>query len=483
MLIRLIIFLLFVQLSFGQTKEGVELCLEYQKVVSGFTSEKEANKALDKILNVIGASKNFTLIPCDNINNALAITFKGDRYILFDSEFMNQITQLTNDWSSIFILAHEVGHHINGHTREALMISVLDDITLEKKRKEELEADEFASFILAKLGASLDDIKAGIELITTNEDDTYSTHPSQNKRLAAIKIGYDRAKVTTDITNNNYSKSDLKKHNKKIKVNSWEYTDKTLDGVINDWVKYRGNGPWNSSDPFEKKEWDYKYAIPDIERTIKVNSIGTENTASISIKLEKFTRENRYSGRLNISKQKGIDIYTRIDIEFGDQFPLYIGWSEYSSDEEFNKELQDGRKEGKYKKSEEQGIIHIPELKAKNKAIQLRYIIDDYSGTFLMSIQGYSLDFTLSEFELSPSTIYFDTNQDMIVFIEKLKKGKKLHLRRGPIYDFNEQKYLTDETFSLQGEDGEVTFKLNDLFDKETTYTFDLTGSSKALKL
>ena len=145
--------------------------------------------------------------------------------------------------------------------------------------------------------------------------------------------------------------------------------------------------------------------------------------------------------------------------------------------------MQDGRKEGKYKKSEEQGIIHIPELKAKNKAIQLRYIIDDYSGTFLMSIQGYSLDFTLSEFELSPSTIYFDTNQDMIVFIEKLKKGKKLHLRRGPIYDFNEQKYLTDETFSLQGEDGEVTFKLNDLFDKETTYTFDLTGSSKALKL
>ena len=49
MLKRLIIFLLFVQLSFGQTKEGVELCLEYQKVVSGFTSEKEANEALDKI--------------------------------------------------------------------------------------------------------------------------------------------------------------------------------------------------------------------------------------------------------------------------------------------------------------------------------------------------------------------------------------------------------------------------------------------------
>ena len=137
MLKRIVVLLFFVQVSFGQTKEGVELCLEYQKIVSGFTSEKEANEALDKILNVIGASKNFTLIPCDNINNALAITFKSERYILFDSEFMNQITQLTNNWSSIFILAHEVGHHINGHTREILLVSVLDDITLEKKRQEE----------------------------------------------------------------------------------------------------------------------------------------------------------------------------------------------------------------------------------------------------------------------------------------------------------------------------------------------------------
>jgi hypothetical protein len=45
--------------SFGQTKEGVELCFEYQKSISSFTSEKEANEALDKILSVIGASKIF----------------------------------------------------------------------------------------------------------------------------------------------------------------------------------------------------------------------------------------------------------------------------------------------------------------------------------------------------------------------------------------------------------------------------------------
>ena len=118
MLKRIVVIFLFLQVSFGQTKAGVELCLEYQKTVSGFTSEKEANEALDKILNVIGASKNFTLIPCDNILNALAVTYKGERYILYDGYFMKKITEVTNDWSSTFILAHEVGHHINGHTRD-----------------------------------------------------------------------------------------------------------------------------------------------------------------------------------------------------------------------------------------------------------------------------------------------------------------------------------------------------------------------------
>ena len=114
MLKRIVVLLLFVQFSFGQVKEGIELCFEYKRAVSAFTSDKEANEALDKILSVIGASKNFTLITCDNIFNALAVTYKGERYILYDGDFMKKISELTNDWSSTFILAHEVGHHING---------------------------------------------------------------------------------------------------------------------------------------------------------------------------------------------------------------------------------------------------------------------------------------------------------------------------------------------------------------------------------
>ena len=188
---KLIVLLLFIPLlSFGQNKVGVELCLAAQELSKSFITDEEAENALDKILSVIGASKNFTLKQCDDINNALAITYKGNRYILYDKNFMKLINDYTDDWSSVFILAHEVGHHINGHTRDAALSTILDEITLEKQRQEELEADKFAGFVLAKLGASLDQTVAAVNLVSTNKDDLYSTHPNKNKRLEAINFGY-----------------------------------------------------------------------------------------------------------------------------------------------------------------------------------------------------------------------------------------------------------------------------------------------------
>ena len=129
--------------SFSQN-DGLEICFQYQKSLKGFSSNKSAIDALNKILNVIGASQNFSLISCDEINNALAITYKGERYILYDRNFLNTLEELSNNWSSTFILAHEIGHHINGHTRDFLISNVLDNQSLEDRRKEEIEADEFA---------------------------------------------------------------------------------------------------------------------------------------------------------------------------------------------------------------------------------------------------------------------------------------------------------------------------------------------------
>ena len=196
---KLLLVLLFVPLvSFGQTKEELQLCLAVQS--SSFTSDSEADNALDRILNVIGASKNFVLTPCSEINNAIATSYKGIRYILYDKAFMRTINSRTNDWSSLTILAHEVGHHINGHALDLTMYAggVVEAKSLAAKRKMELEADEFSAFIMAKLGAPLNKIESAISLISNDKDDTYSTHPAKSKRLNAIRIGFNKAGVNAN---------------------------------------------------------------------------------------------------------------------------------------------------------------------------------------------------------------------------------------------------------------------------------------------
>ena len=48
---------------------------------------------------------------------------------------MNIIKNNTNSWSNLSILAHEIGHHVNGHSLDLLLYAAgkKDDQTLEKK--------------------------------------------------------------------------------------------------------------------------------------------------------------------------------------------------------------------------------------------------------------------------------------------------------------------------------------------------------------
>ena len=140
---KLILLLLFIPLvSFGQdygnSVDAMKLCTVLQ--TNNFGTDAEAEKGLDRILSVIGASKRFVLQPCDNINNAVAASYKGIRYIFYDREFINSVSY-GNNWKNLFILAHEVGHHINGHTRDFLLAEVLDGQSKEKQREEELEVE------------------------------------------------------------------------------------------------------------------------------------------------------------------------------------------------------------------------------------------------------------------------------------------------------------------------------------------------------
>jgi Zn-dependent protease with chaperone function len=69
---------------------------------------------------------------------------------------------------------------------------VVEAKSLANKRKQEIEADEFAGFIMAKLGASLNSALSFTKIFT-DKDDTYSTHPSKSKRVNAVRKGFNKA--------------------------------------------------------------------------------------------------------------------------------------------------------------------------------------------------------------------------------------------------------------------------------------------------
>jgi|SRR6476661_1149274 len=133
------------------------------------------------ILNTVGLKKNFSVLAA-SVDNAGAIIKGSSRYILYNPYFMAKVDNASQtDWSSYSILAHEIGHHLNGHTIQAGGSSY----------NAELEADEFSGFVLRKLGATLGEAQSAIAMLATNEGS--DTHPGRAPRLNAIAAGWNKA--------------------------------------------------------------------------------------------------------------------------------------------------------------------------------------------------------------------------------------------------------------------------------------------------
>lgn len=135
---------------------------------------------MTEIMNAVGLKPNFTLKPA-NVDNLEASVSKHKRYILYNPEFIGWLNKTTNDkWAAIALLAHEIGHHLNGHT-----IKKRGSIQLE------LEADEFAGFVLNKLGASLEQSQRVMNYVAKAQRS--KTHPARADRILAIKAGWNNA--------------------------------------------------------------------------------------------------------------------------------------------------------------------------------------------------------------------------------------------------------------------------------------------------
>jgi hypothetical protein len=132
-------------------------------------------------LKFSGLSSNFKIFS-GNIENAVATIINNERYILYDPRLLEFTDQASgNYWSSMSILAHEIGHHLSGHT-----------LTRKGSNpKDELEADKYSGFILYKLGATLSDATNAI--MTLGSETGSTTHPPKSERIEAITKGWNEA--------------------------------------------------------------------------------------------------------------------------------------------------------------------------------------------------------------------------------------------------------------------------------------------------
>jgi hypothetical protein len=194
---------------FSQEAEKIEISSSYICSYYGdetdvpiytFASAPEAETIIKRILDVIGLKPNFK-IRAANVPNAAAVIYGSTRYILYSPKFISAINNAAGtDWASISILAHEIGHHLNGHTltetgsRPAL----------------ELEADEFSGFVLRKMGATLGEAQRAMSIAASER--TSHTHPARKDRLEAIADGWHHAddqvagKTVQSKTNKNVEK-------------------------------------------------------------------------------------------------------------------------------------------------------------------------------------------------------------------------------------------------------------------------------------
>lgn len=161
----------------------------------------EATVFIEDICKKIGVNASGFTLEAANVNNAEAIILNEKRFIHYNPLYIDKIQKKTQTyWSLVFVLAHEIGHHISGHT---LIKSDLD-----KAKEEELEADKFAGCALRHLGATADELEKAVSFLPTEGG---RTHPPRDARLMFATIGWkDCAPPKTEETAENTPKQPTK---------------------------------------------------------------------------------------------------------------------------------------------------------------------------------------------------------------------------------------------------------------------------------
>lgn len=145
-------------------------------------------RVVAEIMKYTGLPQNFDVLPHPQVPNAAAVILVGEdklprRVIAYNEQFMADVLKATqnNNWAPISIMAHEVGHHLSGHTIQPGG----------SQPPTELEADKFSGYVLYKMGALLGDAQKAMNALVPETDGP--THPGRGKRVKAIAEGWEQA--------------------------------------------------------------------------------------------------------------------------------------------------------------------------------------------------------------------------------------------------------------------------------------------------
>lgn len=139
-----------------------------------------ARAAVEWIASVAGVAPNFEIFAGDSVpSTAFAAFMGGKRVIVYDARTLRW-GKRTARWHDIGIVAHEIGHHLNSH----IFIRGVS------AHADEIEADHYAGFAIAKLGGSL---AQALSYTDPFSERGSASHPGRDKRRAAVTAGWRHA--------------------------------------------------------------------------------------------------------------------------------------------------------------------------------------------------------------------------------------------------------------------------------------------------
>jgi hypothetical protein len=132
------------------------------------------------VLSISGLEPTFKVRADADTHNAAALLDGEERILSYNARWIQRFyTDAASErevWSLYTVIAHEIGHHLQGHTL----------VRGGSRPATELEADAYAGFVLAGLGATLAQSQY---LFEDFDEEGSDTHPSRAARMAAVEEG------------------------------------------------------------------------------------------------------------------------------------------------------------------------------------------------------------------------------------------------------------------------------------------------------